>query len=278
MAAFRHLHVCMAVFDDRCCTGLAVGTVTAACARQRAAACGPDAPAAAPHARLPPRAPGPTLLLDHVAVHPSPDANPAKSLRRRALTAQAAAELRHWLKGAQIPSRAQAHCGLAFAKAPTSADGPGGRCASGGATLGGGTAQPGASPLLGWLRWSTHAAGGTAVAKGPSPARWLRPSPHAVRPSRVAPVDLPSSPVTPRRQYSLPTGSAAASSAAEDQWAAAGPGRFTAEQGRHPGLSMSPMAGQQRGAQGAAGRGRSAENPGTLDLMRIARLAGAVAL
>lgn len=256
---------------------MAVGLGTAACARQRATGHDSDAPAAAPRAGLPPRAPGPASLLGQAAAQPSPDANPVKSPRRRALTAQAAAELKGWLKNAQIPSRAKAWRAPAGAKVPASLDGPGGRSPPGATTLGGGAAQPGASALLGWLRRSTHAPGGsTTVAKGPNPSRWLRPSPHAMRPSRVAPVDLPSSPVTPRRQYSLPAAPAAAGSPAQEQWRAAGLGGPTAEQGRQPEAGVPTPAGQQRGAPAAAGRSSAADNPGTLDLMRIAQLAGAV--
>ena len=280
----QHLIVAHGNLTDTRSAGPAVGTGTAACARHSASGQGPDAirngpgaPAAAPRAGLPPRAPGPASLLGQVAGQPSPDTNPDKSPRRRALTAQAAVELRHWLKGAQIPRHAQTRRGQAGAKAPASADGPGGRAPLGAATLGGGTAQPGASALLGWLRRATHAPGGaTTVVKGPNPSRWLRPSPHAMRPSRVAPVDLPSSPVTPRRQNSLPTAPAAASSAAQEQWGAGGLGGPTAEQGRQLETSMPSVAGQQRDAQAAAGRSSIAEKPGNLDLMRIARLAGAV--
>jgi len=176
----------------------------------------------------------------------------------------------------------------------------------------GGPKATGVHGLLGRLRPSPHPArrtraaapgweasgasmqGGPAArasAHGPAPPKrgvassWLRPSPHALRPSRIAPVDAPGSPVLARRSHSWGEAAArgpspgprpAPEQALPNAWAAparegaAAPGR-----GRGAGPAEQGRGRDRRG--GSAGGGKPSPKRGTLDVLHIARLAGAMA-
>lgn len=253
------------------------------------------------------RAAGPDLKPEPSTGRPPP------SPRRRALAATAAAELRQWLRGAQIPGGAGQKSQTGFP--PTGKQG-------------GSPAGP--RTRLGWLRPSPHAlqagrGGGNPASPGnpgnPGPGRWLRPSPHALRPARVAPVDAPGSPVAARHTpctrdrvgphgaeptatgavYHSPVSDCSDLSAAMEHVGRAEAseiGKPTAQAAaevracrRQPAgeevargwSGDGPAGGGRRQGMGESGGRRSsgprrAQNPrvGTLDLLHIARLAGAV--
>ena len=218
-----------------------------------------------------------------------------------------------WLRRAQPPPRGQGSPTLIGCAAEASEEEDGSRAVAAGlGPFAGGPKATGVHGLLGRLRPSPHPArrtraaapgweasgasmqGGPAArasAHGPAPPKrrgassWLRPSPHALRPSRIAPVDAPGSPVLARRSHSWGEAAArgpssgprpAPEQALPNAWAAparegaAAPGRGRgadpAEQGR----------GRDRRG-GSAGGGKPSPKRGTLDVLHIARLAGAMA-
>lgn len=258
----------------------------------------------------------PAQLDGAAGPNPKPEPSigrPPPSPRRRVLAATAAAELRQWLCGAQIPGGAGQKNQIGLP--------PAGK-------QGGFPAGP--RTRLSWLRPSPHTlqagrAGGNPASPGnpgnPGPGRWLRPSPHALRPARVAPVDAPGSPIVARHApctrgragphgaepvatgaiYHSPASDCSDLRAAmEHIGRAEAPeiGKATAQAAAEVRAGRRQPAGEEvaRGWSGGgpAGSGRRqdvgecggrrssgprrAQNPrvGTLDLLHIARLAGAV--